>query len=201
MFDDRFRRWIAPALRPPARALANAGVTANQVTVTGFVLAAVAAWAVAAGRPAAGMAFWLASRLLDAVDGAVAREAGALSGFGGYLDLTLDMAAYSLMAVAFGIVHPEHQLSWLLILMGYVLCITTTAVLSSILERRRASIPGNDRSIQFAPGFAEAGETTLVYLALAALPGWAGPIASAWVVVLLMTAVQRTLIARRWLPD
>ncbi len=201
MFDDRFRRWLAPILQGPADFLVRTGATANQVTAGGFALALGSAVAVAAGRPALGMTIWIASRLLDGLDGAVARRAGVTSGLGGFLDITLDMAAYSLMVVAFAIRHPAHQLQWLLILVGYVLCITTTAVLSSILEHRRALIAGNDRSLQFTAGFAEAGETTVVYVLLALFPGWAGPIALGWVLVLGATVIQRITLARQLLND
>ncbi len=199
MFDARFRRWIAPALAAPASALGRLGVTANQVTVAGFVLAVAGAAVVGSGRPLVGMALWLQSRLFDAIDGAVARQTDGKAGFGGFLDLTLDMLAYSLMATAFARIHPEDPTVWLLVLVGYVGCITTTAVLSSILEQRRVLIPANDRSLQFTAGFAEAGETTIVYLLLAVLPGWAAWIATGWVLLLFATVLQRIVIARRLL--
>lgn len=199
MFDDRFRRWLAPILQGPADVLVGTGVTANQVTAGGFGLAIGSAGAVAAGRPVLGIALWIAGRLLDGLDGAVARRSTVTSGLGGFLDITLDMAAYSLMVVAFAFRHPVHQLEWLLILVGYVLCITTTAVLSSILERQRAPAAGNDRSLQFTPGLAEAGETTAVYVLLALFPDWVEPIARGWVVVLGATVIQRIMLARRLL--
>ncbi len=200
MFDERFRRWLAPILQGPADFLVRTGVTANQVTIGGFALAIGSAGAIAAGRPILGIGVWIASRLLDGLDGVVARRS-APSGLGGFLDITLDMAAYSVMVVAFAFRHPVHQLEWLLILVGYVLCITTTAVLSSILERQRAPLPGNDRSLQFTAGFAEAGETTVVYVLLALVPDWAGPIARVWVLVLGATVIQRIRLAQRLLDD
>jgi phosphatidylglycerophosphate synthase len=51
----------------------------------------------------------------------VARELGNQSAFGGYLDITLDMAAYSAMAMGFAVAHPEPGLMWNVILAGYVL--------------------------------------------------------------------------------
>ena len=158
-----------------------------------------AAAAIAAGRPIVGTALWLLSRLCDAIDGALARDSGGGGDFGGFLDLTLDMLAYSMMAVAFASLHPEHGTVWLLILVGYVGCITTTAVLSSILERRRVAVAENDRSLQFTAGFAEAGEVTVVYLLVAFLPAWAGWVATGWVVLLFATVIQRIAIARRLL--
>ncbi len=201
MFDAPFRRFIAPALLAPVGALRRWGVTANQVTVAGFVGGLAAAAAIAAGRPIVGTALWLLSRLCDAIDGALARESGGGGDFGAFLDLTLDMLAYSLMAVAFASLHPAPGTIWLLVLVGYVGCITTTAVLSSILERRQAAVAENDRSLQFTAGFAEAGETTIVYLLLAFLPTWAGWVAAGWVVLLFATVIQRIVIAGRLLRD
>lgn len=201
MFDERFRRFIAPGLGRPARALRAIGVTPNQVSVAGFLVAVGAAGAIASGRPVVGISLWLGSRLLDALDGAVAREGRAGSAFGGYLDVVLDMAAYSLMAVAYAAGQPEQRMLWLLVLTGYVLAITTTAVLSSLLERRQVAVPGNNRSVQFTPGFAEAGETSIVYVALALRPDWARWILVVWLVLLAATAVQRTLTARALLRD
>lgn len=201
MFDERFRRFIAPGLSRPARALRAIGVTPNQVSGAGFLVAVGAAGAIASGRPVIGISLWLGSRLFDALDGAVAREGQVGSAFGGYLDVVLDMAAYSLMAVAFAAVQPEQRMLWLLVLTGYVLAITTTAVLSSLLERRQVAVPGNNRSVQFTPGFAEAGETSIVYVALALRPDWARWILVVWLVLLAATAVQRTLTARALLRD
>ncbi len=201
MFDERFRRFIAPGLSRPARALRAIGVTPNQVSGAGFLVAVGAAGAIASGRPVIGISLWLGSRLFDALDGAVAREGQVGSAFGGYLDVVLDMAAYSLMAVAFAAVQPEQRMLWLLVLTGYVLAITTTAVLSSLLERRQVAVPGNNRSVQFTPGFAEAGETSIVYVALALRPDWARWILVGWLVLPAATAGQRALTARARLRD
>ncbi len=199
MFDATLRPFLVPLLRRPAQALAGRGVTPNQVSIAGFVLALMAAAAVASGRPVLGMGAWILGRYVDGLDGMVARLGGMTTGFGGYLDITLDMAAYSLMVVAFAVIHPEHSLLWLCILLGYVLCITTTTALSSILEQRRVQIPGNDRSLQFTAGIAESGETTVFYLLLTTFPASVTWLGWTWVMLLMATAVQRTALARRLL--
>lgn len=175
------------------------GVAPNQVTWSAFLLSLPAAWLVGIGWGWAGLALWLSSRLLDGLDGLVARTAGTATSYGGYLDITLDMAAYSAMAVGFGAAHPEHALLFHLILMGYVLCGTTVLALSSILERERAQLPGNDRTLQLTPGYAEAGETTIAYALFTLFPNQVEWLAWAWIAVLAATVVQRTLLARRLL--
>ncbi len=196
-FRTRFARWAAPI----AEGLVALGVTANQVTWAAFALSIPAAYLVAIGQGWAGLALWLTSRLLDGLDGLVARSGQSASSYGGYLDITLDMAAYSAMAVGFGLAYAEHALLFYLILMGYVLCGTTVLALSSILEREKAQLPDNDRTLQLTPGFAEAGETTIAYVLFTLLPGQIEWFAWVWIAVLGATVVQRTMLARRLLGD
>ncbi len=194
-FRSQFARWAAPL----AEHLVARGVTANQVTVTAFTLSLPAAYLVAIGQGWAGLALWLFSRILDGLDGLVARTGESVSAFGGYLDITLDMAAYSAMAVGFGVWHAAAGPLFLLILTGYVLCGTTVLALSSILERGKAQLPDNDRTLQLTPGYAEAGETSIAYALFTLFPGQITGLAWAWIVVLAATVVQRTVLARRLL--
>ena len=196
-FRTRFARWAAPI----AEGLVALGVTANQVTWAAFALSIPAAWFVATGAGWAGLALWLTSRLLDGLDGLVARTGKSASSYGGYLDITLDMAAYSAMAVGFGVAYADHALLFHLILMGYVLCGTTVLALSSILEHEKAQLPDNDRTLQLTPGFAEAGETTIAYALFTMFPPQIEWLAWLWIAVLAATVVQRTLLARRLLGD
>src|SRR5690349_25063427 len=101
MLDEPFRARFATTARPLARTRAAAGVTANHLTAASFLVAIAAAAILAAGHPLAGLALWIVSRIGDGLDGAVAREAGKSSPFGGYLDITLDMTAYAAMIIGF----------------------------------------------------------------------------------------------------
>ncbi len=198
MIDDPFRQWLARRWSAPAVALHRAGITANQVTVVAALLGVTAAALVAVQLTWFGMALWLVSRLLDGYDGIMARLAGSTSLFGGYLDITLDMLAYSAMAVAFAIAMPADVVLWTLVLLGYVLAITTTLALSSLAEKAERQL-GGDRSIQFTRALAEGGETTVVYVVIALAPSVSRYVLVVWIVLLAITAIQRTALARRLL--
>lgn len=195
MLDEPFRAAFARRLRPVARMLVRAGVSPNGLTVAAFLLAVAAAGLVATGGRWTGLALWLTSRILDGFDGLVAREGGRSSSFGAFLDVTLDMAAYSLMLVAFATQHPRWHVLWQLTLVGYVLASTTTLVLSSLLEARGQKT--GDRSVQFTAGLAEAGETSIAYTLLSLFPAHAGPIGWGWCALVFATVVQRIVAARR----
>ena len=199
MFDDAFRARFAPTVRPVARILLRRGVTATHVTIASFLLAAAAAALVAAHRPYAGLAVWLLSRVGDGLDGVVAREGGSSSPFGGFLDITLDMAAYSLMVLAFAALHPEHVAAWLAILAGYVLVITTTLALSAAATAAARAVSVNDRTFQFTRGLTEAGETSVMYALWVVMPSHIGWLTWVWAAALCITGLQRVHLASRML--
>lgn len=98
-------------LRPLCRALARAGVTANQVTVSAALLSAVAgglvAWRPAARWPLLLIPLVLLLRMaLNAVDGMLAREHGQASRLGAVLnelgDVVSDSALYLPLALVPG---------------------------------------------------------------------------------------------------
>jgi len=198
MIDDPFRLWLARRWSAPAVALHRAGITANQLTVVAAVLGVTAAALVAVRLTWFGIALWLVSRLLDGYDGILARLAGNGSLFGGYLDITLDMLAYSAMAIAFAIAMPADGVLWMVVLLGYVLAITTTLALSSLAEKAHRQL-SSDRSIQFTRALAEGGETTVVYVAIALAPSVSRYVLVVWIALLAITAIQRTALARRLL--
>lgn len=195
MIDEPFRQWMARRWSAPAGMLHRAGVTANQISVAAAVLGLAAAVLVAVQLPWAGVALWLVSRVLDGYDGMVARLSGTSTLFGGYLDITLDMLAYSAMAIAFAIAMPADRVLWMLVLLGYVMAITTTLALSSLAEKADRQLGGN-RSIQFTRALAEGGETTIVYVVIALVPSVSRYTLLVWIALLAISAVQRTRMAR-----
>jgi phosphatidylglycerophosphate synthase len=198
MFDERFRGVFPSLAATPVRLLARAGVSPNQVSVAACVVGCGAAVLVALKYPLAGIVVWFFSRILDGIDGTLARLTSTKSAFGGYLDMTLDMIAYAAMLFGFWIIHPEAGWAWPAILAGYLLVTTSTLALSSILEQSRAELSGN-RTIRFTPGLAEAGETTLAYVLFAALPSQVTPLAWTWAAMCAITVVQRSVLAHRLL--
>lgn len=198
MIDDRFRPFFARAAAPAVRVLVKLGVSPIHVTLSGFVLAVLAAFCVGFGLSIPGLVLWLVSRMADGLDGLLARATNRTSALGGYLDITLDMAAYSVMILGFAAAHSGEGLVWSAILVGYVLCITTTLALSAALEGLDR-VHAGDRSYRFTPGLAEAGETSLSYALFVLFPQWIGPLAWIWCAATWLTGVQRTVLAVRLL--
>ncbi|SHG22341.1 CDP-Glycerol:Poly(glycerophosphate) glycerophosphotransferase [Jatrophihabitans endophyticus] len=98
--------WSTFVLRPISRRVSRravrAGLTPNQVTVVGFLLALTAAGLIAAGNVGtvvAGALLLQVSLVLDCVDGEIARSTRRFSSFGAWLDLATDrVKEYAVLA-------------------------------------------------------------------------------------------------------
>jgi CDP-diacylglycerol--glycerol-3-phosphate 3-phosphatidyltransferase len=91
---------VRGTLAPVVRGLHGLGVTANAVTVFGFLLTVVGAAVLATSQPALALAVLLLGTLSDTVDGQLARAAGGGTRFGGFLDSTLDRLSDAALAIA-----------------------------------------------------------------------------------------------------
>lgn len=125
-------------------ALARAGLTPNMVTTIGVLLSAVVAIVIASGNLVVGGLLFLIASGFDMLDGAVARAAGTVTKFGGFLDSTLDR--YSETVVLFGVLYfllqtPDATIGALL-----VFAATTGSLLISY-ARARAEAAGFHASV------------------------------------------------------
>ncbi len=200
MIDNAFRSVLPRFTGPLVALYARLGLTPNGITVAAFAIAAAAALCVAREWNAAAIALWWLGRLADGTDGIYARATGQTSDFGAYFDIVFDMAAYSLMILAFDYVHPELHLQWMVILFFYVLCIASALALG-MQEIGKNLPPRDDRGLRLGAGLAEGGETGLAYSLFLLFPEQLAWLTGFWIAVLATTVVARTLLARRLLAD
>jgi CDP-diacylglycerol--glycerol-3-phosphate 3-phosphatidyltransferase len=77
-------------IQPIALFLARLGLTANTITILGFLMTAAVAVVLATGRTQLAGVLLIGTLAFDAVDGTLARLMGTTSRFGAFLDSTLD---------------------------------------------------------------------------------------------------------------
>jgi phosphatidylglycerophosphate synthase len=195
---DGYARNLLPGLTGGLIACyRRVGITPNQLTVLGFAIAVLAALLVARGHAWSAIAVWWLGRLVDGTDGILARATGKVSDFGGYLDITLDMAAYSLMVLGFYFWQPRFAVLWMITLILYILAITSALSLGA-LERARG-MDDDNRSLKLAAGLAEGGETGISYTLMLLLPQFISVLLPLWILVLIATFGARTALAWRLL--
>src|SRR6267143_6366188 len=91
---------VRGTLAPVVRGLHGLGITANTVTVIGFLLTVAGTVLLAMAQPALALAVLLLGTLSDTIDGQLARAAGGGTRFGGFLDSTLDRLSDAALAIA-----------------------------------------------------------------------------------------------------
>jgi len=197
MLDPLMRRLVDPPLDAIARVVARGGVSANQLTLAGLAVGLVSVPLLASGRFLEALAIILINRLLDGLDGAVARVRGA-TGFGGYLDIVCDMVFYAAVPVGFALYSPANGL-WATLLLASFICTGATFLGRAVLAAQRGEAPNSQRgqkSFFHSAGLMEGTETILAFglfcLFPTAFPVLAGVVAG----LCFWTAAARVLDAR-----
>jgi phosphatidylglycerophosphate synthase len=171
VLDARARRLIDPPLDRLGGALARAGVGADALTLAGFALGMLAVAALAFDAYGAALALILANRLLDGLDGAVARHAGP-SDLGGYLDVTCDFVFYSGVVFGFALGDPGRALPAAFLIFSFVGTGTSFLAFAAVAARRGLSTEARGRkSLYYLGGLTEGTETILLFVALCLFPG------------------------------
>lgn len=197
MFDARLRPLIDPPLNAVGRWLARAGIGANVVTLAGLVPALGAAWAISHGQHVVGLALIALNRLLDGLDGAVARASG-LTDFGGYLDTLADYAFYVAVPVAFGFAASGNTAAALVLVASFTLTCASFLVFAALSAKRSDQTSAHGaKSFFYSTGLAEGAETIAAFMAMCLWPQHFPAIAYGFAGLCLLTVVQRSMLASR----
>src|SRR5829696_8470965 len=105
MLDGWMRRRIDPSLDRIGRSLARTGISADALTLAGFGAGLGSALMIGSRLDGAALLLFILNRLMDGLDGAVAR-ATQRTDRGGFLDIVLDFAVYGAVPLAFALREP-----------------------------------------------------------------------------------------------
>ncbi|WP_303811243.1 CDP-alcohol phosphatidyltransferase family protein [Sandarakinorhabdus limnophila] len=195
MLDARLRPLIDPPLNRLGHWLARWGISANLVTAAGIVLAVAAGIALAGGHTGAGLVLVIANRLLDGLDGAVAR-ATRLSDFGGYLDIVGDFVFYLAVPLGFGLAAPANLIPALVLASCFGLTGISFLAFAAIAAKRGLETNAHGRkSFFYNTGLAEGTETIIVFILFCLWPAHFPAIAFIYAGLCIVTVIQRTAAA------
>jgi phosphatidylglycerophosphate synthase len=194
MLDRHILGWQNRILAKPAAHLARIGVPADAVTIVGFGigLASVACLYQQAYAPA--LICILLNRLLDGLDGAIARAAGPTDR-GAFLDIALDFFFYATVPFGFALADPAaNALAASALLLSFVGTGSSFLAFAVIAEKRglsSATFP--TKGFYYLGGLTEGTETILVFTAMCLWPKHFATIA--W---LFATLAAITTLSRWW---
>jgi phosphatidylglycerophosphate synthase len=200
VFDPVLRRLKDRILHPVARALP--GVSPAALTLLGLVVGLGSAYAAWHGRFGLALALWLTNRLLDGLDGAVARVHDKSTDLGGYIDLVADFVVYGVLPAALALrpgAPPELAAAAVVLLVTFYVNTVSWTVASALLEKRAqgASANGADTSVTIPEGLVSGGETILFYSLFFLLPAFQPQLFYLMAALTALTVIQRLAWARK----
>ncbi|KTR03585.1 membrane protein [Aureimonas ureilytica] len=202
MFDHRIIPLQNRVLVPMARVLAKRGVRADALSWTGFGLGVVAFGLIWANWYLAGLLAIAANRLVDGLDGSVAR-ATSPTDRGAFLDIVLDFAFYTLVPLAFALADPDaNALAAAVLIASFVGTGTSFLAFSLIAERRglrSAKFPA--KGIYYVGALAEGAETIAVFVAMCLVPTYFPAIAYGYAALCAITTALRLRLGMAMLRD
>ena len=192
MLDKAIQQALRPAMTRAARGLVRLGVGADAISVAGFVTGMAAAGAIAQQHFLAGLALLLTSRLMDGLDGAVAR-ATTPTDRGGFLDITLDFLFYAAIPLAFAVADPAaNALPAAVLLASFIGTGSSFLAFAAVAEKQKLqSLAFPDKSFYFLGGLTEATETIAAFVAMCLWPQWFGPMAYGFAALCAITTALR----------
>jgi phosphatidylglycerophosphate synthase len=198
MFDHHLRPLIDRPLNRIARHLARAGISANMLTGAGLAVGLGAAFCICFGLFIPALALAAASRLLDGLDGAVAR-ATAPGLLGGYYDILADFIFYAAVPAAFAIYNPgANALPATLLLAAFFVNAASFLGFAVLAEKHALTTSRNgEKSHYHSVGLVEGTETIIFFALILVMPN-AFPIAAyTFATLTVYTVAARTYHAAR----
>jgi phosphatidylglycerophosphate synthase len=192
MFDRQMLALSKPLVDKIAQGLNRLGISANQVSLTGFALGMAAALFIAHGNIQIAIAPLLFNRLLDGLDGAVARFSTPTDR-GAFLDITLDFLFYAAVPLAFGFCNPERNALAAAVLLASFIGTGVSFLAYAIMAAKRGetSTAYPSKSFYYLGGLTEGFETVMCFVAMCLWPQHFAVIAFVYAAMCCVTTLTR----------
>ncbi|MGR5147220.1 CDP-alcohol phosphatidyltransferase family protein [Photobacterium alginatilyticum] len=147
------------------------GITANQITIVGFILGLMALPALMLQEYYWALAFILLNRIFDGLDGAVARRQG-ISDCGGFLDITFDFLFYSMVPFGFVLANPEaNAVAGAFLIFSFIGTGSSFLAFAIMASKRNIESPVyKQKSLYYIGGLTEGTETIGCFVLFCLLP-------------------------------
>ena len=192
MLDRIVSAMIQPAIRHLARVAARMGITANQLTLAGFLIGLTAAYLIAKDDYLTGAIALFVSRLCDALDGAVARLSRPTDA-GAFLDIALDFLFYASIPLAFAVSDPPRNALPAAVLLAAFIGTGSSFLAFAVMATKRGmtSLVYPDKSFYFLGGLTEGTETLACFAAMCVWPEYFIELAYGFAALCFVTTATR----------
>lgn len=173
MLDKYFIKHLRYPLTKVAFLAVRAGMTANQITILGFIIGMMSLPALLYQRYELALLFILLNRFMDGLDGAVARLKQPTD-LGGYLDITLDFIFYSAVVFGFALADSNNNATAAAFLIFSFMGTGSSFLAFAIMAEKREirTLDYGSKSLFYIGGLAEGAETIGFYILVCLFPGY-----------------------------
>lgn len=192
MLDRHLHPRLKPLLHRCAGWLDRPGISPDGVTLTGFAIGVLALPFLALGWYLAALAAIVLNRLLDGLDGALARRRG-LTDAGGFLDISLDFLFYALVPFGFILAEPaQNALAGGWLLFAFIGTGSSFLAFAALAAKHQIANPGYaHKSFYYLGGLTEGTETILLFVLGCLFPTWFAGLAWVFGALCWLTTLTR----------
>lgn len=185
-----------PVVKQPcktiARRLDELGVSANHVSIVGFIFGILCVASIAFGHFGFGLFLLLINRIADGVDGELARLTSATDA-GAYLDICLDFTFYALFPVGFALYDPvSNALPAAILICSFVGTGSSFLAFSVFAKQRGIEHPDfSYKGLYYLNGITEGTETIIIFVLMCLFYTLFPVLALIFAILCLITAGSR----------
>ena len=203
MLDKHFIKLLKWPLDTSAKQLVKLDISANKVTVLGFIFGLMVIPSLAFQAYGFALLFILINRICDGLDGAIARQTKPTD-LGGYLDITLDFIFYSAVIFGFALANPEQNaLAAAFLIFSFMGTGSSFLAFAIMAEKRHIKqLDYGKKSLFYLGGLTEGAETIGLFILICLFPDYF--VLAAWIFASLCWLTTGTRIYASYLalkPD
>ena len=193
MLDTHARKYENPIIELGAEFLFKLILTPNNVTILALLLGVSTSIFLYFDMQIIAVTLLWVSGYLDAVDGAMARRSNSSSSFGTLLDIVSDRIVEVSIVLVLGLKFVDVRYNLIVLTVCILMSMTIFLTVGALSEKKGV------KSFYYQAGVAERSEGFIFFSLMILIPSYLGIITNIFSILIIITAIQRFLEAKRLL--
>lgn len=193
MLDTHARKYVNPIIELGAKFLLKLKLTPNNVTILALLLGVSTSIFLYFDMHIIAVTLLWVSGYLDAVDGAMARRSNSSSSFGTLLDIVSDRIVEVSIVLVLGLKFVDVRYNLIVLTVCILMSMTIFLTVGALSEKKGV------KSFYYQAGVAERSEGFIFFSLMILIPSYLGIITNIFSILIIITAIQRFLEAKRLL--
>mgnify|MGYP002554256489 FL=1 len=193
MLDTHARKYVNPIIELGAKFLLRLKLTPNNVTILALLLGISTSIFLYFDMQIIAVTLLWVSGYLDAVDGAMARRSNSSSSFGTLLDIVSDRIVEVSIVLVLGLKFVDVRYNLIVLTVCILMSMTIFLTVGALSEKKGV------KSFYYQAGVVERSEGFIFFSLMILIPSYLGIITNIFSILIIITAIQRFLEAKRLL--